>query len=197
MFIKVSSLVQNNKNTHITISIWSVWILNKWIIASILKVMVSRQLSRATPARSSAWYSPAEPRDTCPLICLILASWAARHCPLICLQWLDHTQPSWQCRGWFKIPSNMQEMLRDGLRKFWGLHFKWVSFLRKVNMPHFPAWEEDDLIFLNYNLNHWTSSKNHTEVLHQNINCTSISWFNQCKLPIFLGCCFFILQQKK
>ena len=30
---------------------------------------------------SSAWYSPAEPRDTCPLICLILASWAARHLP--------------------------------------------------------------------------------------------------------------------
>ena len=24
---------------------------------------------------------PAEPRDTCPLICLILASWAARHLP--------------------------------------------------------------------------------------------------------------------
>ena len=39
------------------------------------------QLSRATPARSSAWYSPAEPRDTCPLICLIIASWAARHLP--------------------------------------------------------------------------------------------------------------------
>ena len=31
-------------------------------------------LSRATPARSSAWYSPAEPRDTCPLIWLIIAS---------------------------------------------------------------------------------------------------------------------------
>ena len=30
-------------------------------------------------ACSSAWYSPAEPRDTCLLICLILASWAARH----------------------------------------------------------------------------------------------------------------------
>ena len=26
-------------------------------------------------------YSPAEPRDTCPLICLILASSAARHLP--------------------------------------------------------------------------------------------------------------------
>lgn len=90
----------------------------------------------------------------------------------------------------------MQEMLRDGLRKFWGLHFKWVSFLRKVNMPHFPAWEEDDLIFLNYNLNHWTSSKNRTEVLHQNINFTSISWFNQCKLPIFLGCCFLFCNRK-
>ena len=26
-------------------------------------------------------YSPAEPSDTCPLICLILPSWAARHLP--------------------------------------------------------------------------------------------------------------------
>ena len=29
----------------------------------------------------SAWYSPAEPRETWPLICLILASWTARHLP--------------------------------------------------------------------------------------------------------------------
>ena len=35
----------------------------------------------ATPACSSAWYSPGEPRDTCLLICLILASGAARHLP--------------------------------------------------------------------------------------------------------------------
>ena len=41
----------------------------------------TRQLSRATPARSSAWYSPAEPRDNCRLICLILASWVAPHLP--------------------------------------------------------------------------------------------------------------------
>ena len=34
----------------------------------------NRQLVRAIPAHSSALYSPAEPRDTCPLICLILAS---------------------------------------------------------------------------------------------------------------------------
>ena len=27
----------------------------------------TRQQSRATPARSSDWYSPAELRDTCPL----------------------------------------------------------------------------------------------------------------------------------
>ena len=38
----------------------------------------TRQLSHATPACSSAWYSPAEPRDTCPLIWMILASWASR-----------------------------------------------------------------------------------------------------------------------
>ena len=41
----------------------------------------TRQLSPVTPACSSAWYSAAEPRDPCLLICLILASWAPRHLP--------------------------------------------------------------------------------------------------------------------
>ena len=31
----------------------------------------TRQLSRAPPARSSAWYSPAEPRDTCLTLVLL------------------------------------------------------------------------------------------------------------------------------
>ena len=41
----------------------------------------TRQVSCATTACSSACYTPAEPRDTCLLICLILAIWAARHLP--------------------------------------------------------------------------------------------------------------------
>ena len=38
----------------------------------------TRQLSRATPARSSAWYSPTEPRDTCLLIWRVSGRWAGR-----------------------------------------------------------------------------------------------------------------------
>ena len=45
----------------------------------------TRQLSPATPACSSVWYSPAEPRDTCPLICL------RRH---TCLSNCPASQPS-------------------------------------------------------------------------------------------------------
>ena len=41
----------------------------------------TRQVSCATPACSSDLYSPAEPLDTCLIICLILASWAPRHLP--------------------------------------------------------------------------------------------------------------------
>lgn len=33
-------------------------------------------------------------------------------------------------------------------------------------------------------------------MLHQNINFTSISWFHQCKLPIFLACCFYFATEK-
>ena len=40
-----------------------------------------RQRSHVAPACSSACYSPVEPRDTCLLICLILATGAARHLP--------------------------------------------------------------------------------------------------------------------
>ena len=41
----------------------------------------TRQLRPATPAWSSAWYSPAKPGDTCLLIYLLLASWALRNLP--------------------------------------------------------------------------------------------------------------------
>ena len=39
-----------------------------------IKHYVMDMLARATPARSSAGYSPDEPRDTCRLICMIFAS---------------------------------------------------------------------------------------------------------------------------
>ena len=96
--------VNNNKEFLDQKLKWKPWWVMKdqWDIwATFLRALSAhlpdtRQMSRATPAGSSAWYSPAEPRDTCRLICwyspaeprhtcrvicLILASRAARHLP--------------------------------------------------------------------------------------------------------------------
>ena len=94
----------------------------------------TRQLSRGTPARSSAWYSPAEsataacssawylltePRDSCPLIRLILAS-GAPHLPQ-------------QFLGWGQIRPRLTEKARETQLK------RQYSTTRHWEFCHFPC----------------------------------------------------------
>ena len=62
-------------------SIESMMLPNHLILCCPAHLPDTRQLSCATPACYSAWYSAPEPRDTCLLICLILTAGTARHLP--------------------------------------------------------------------------------------------------------------------